>query len=137
MRSQPIRPMFPKLALLWNNIMYFIMTVHASSLSQPPPYELIHHSFQRITELSGLVELVCHEKSTAETLSVNEISIWLNRTSVTDPDLREREDVGVVEVNGCCGLRFNLTQQLEGNFTCGKRIDMAKCKGEPSKDTNL
>ena len=96
--------------------------------SQPPPYELIHRSFQHITELSGLVELVCREGSTAETLSVNEISIWLNRTSVTDPDLREREDVGVVEVNGCCGLRFNLTQWLEGNFTCGKRIDFANVK---------
>ena len=102
------------------------MTVHTSS--QPPPYELIHHSFQHVTELSGLVELVCREGATAETLSVNEISIWLNRTSVTDPDLREREDVGVVKVIDCCSLRFNLTQQLEGNFTCGKRIDIANVK---------
>ena len=114
--------MFPKLVLLW--MMYFIMTVSVHTYSQYPPYELVHH----ITELSGLIELVCREGSTAEVLPVSDINIWLNRTSVNDPDLQEREDVGDVEVHGCCGLRFNLTHQLGGNFTCGKRIDIANVK---------
>ena len=104
-------------------MMQLIMAVYM--LSQPhPPYELIHRSSSS-RSTSGLIELICREESTAEALPINEISIWLNRTSVNDPDLREREDVGRVVINGCCGLRFNLTPQLEGSFTCGKKIDTA------------
>ena len=97
--------------------------VHTAS-SQYPPYELVHSTFD-VTELSGLIELTCRDGVTAEKLPVSDIIIWLNRTSVYDPDLREREDVGAVQVHGCCSLRFNLTHQLEGNFTCGRRIDAA------------
>lgn len=125
MRSQIL-----KSALLW--IIHFIMTVH--TYLQYPPYELIHmYSTFNITELSGLIELTCREGSTAEELPVSNINIWLNRSSVNDPDLRERKDVGAVEVHGCCRLRFNLTHQLGGNFTCGIRTDVANVKESPPK----
>lgn len=111
------QPVYSELVLLL--VIQFIMAIHTQP-ELPPPYELIHRSLS-----SSLIELICREGSTAESLPINEISIWLNRTSVNDLDLREREDVGRVVVNGCCGLRFNLTPQLEGSFTCGKRIDIA------------
>ena len=77
--------------------------------------------------------MACRDGSTAEELPVSDIKVWLNRTSVDDPDLQEREDVGIVEEHGCCRLRFNLTQQLDGNFTCGRRIDIANVKESPAK----
>ena len=96
------------------------MAVHASDA----PYELVHRTFGQMTELSGLIELTCRNASTAEELDISDIKIWLNRTSANDPDLRAREDVGVVEAHGCCSLRFNLTPQLEGYYTCGRRTDI-------------
>jgi hypothetical protein len=115
------QPVYSELVLLWM-MMQFIMAIHTQP-ELPPPYQLIHRSIS-----GSLIELICREGSTAESLPINEISMWLNRTSVNDLDLREREDVGRVVVYGCCGLRFNLTPQLEGNFTCGKRIDIANIK---------
>ena len=112
-------------ALLW---MIYITPQAVHTSSQHPshsPFVLVHSTVGVITELSGLIELTCRNGITAEELPVSDIKIWLNRTSVHDPDLREREDVGAIEVHGCCTLRFNLTQQLEGNFTCGRRIDVA------------
>ena len=117
MRSQQIHPMFIKFAVM----IHLLMSVHTSN----PPFELIHRTFGTMTELSGLIELTCREELTAEELPVSDIKIWLNRTSTNDPDLRAREDVGVVKAHGCCGLRFNLTHELEGDFTCGRQTDIA------------
>lgn len=97
----------------------------AVCMNHQAPYELTHRTISPDTELSGAIELTCRDGSTAEDLPVRDIKIWLNRTTVYDPDLREREDVGNFEVRGCCRLRFNLTHQLEGNFTCGRRTDIA------------
>ena len=122
--------MFVNFALLW--MILLIMAMHTSSQHPQAPYELVYHTFD-VTELSGLIEMACRNESTAEELPVSDIKIWLNRTSVDDPDLREREDVGIVEVHGCCRLRFNLTHQLDGNFTCGRRINIANVKESPTK----
>lgn len=112
--------MFVKFSLLW-----MTADLNVAVCMNHPPYELIHRTIPPDTELSGAIELTCRDGSTAEDLPVRDIKIWLNRTTVYDPDLREREDVGNFEVRGCCRLRFNLTHQLEGNFTCGRRTDIA------------
>ena len=117
MRPQLIIPLMLHVFVKFVCIMHLVMA--------DAPYELVHHTFGQMTELSGLIELTCRDASTAEELDISDIKIWLNRTSVNDPDLREREDVGVFEANGCCRLRFNLTHQLEGKFTCGRRTDIA------------
>lgn len=115
-------PTFVTYSLLWT--VGSSMTM-GTSPQGPLAYELIHRTFEATTEQSGLTEVICRDGFTAEDLPVSDIKIWLNRTSVDDPDLREREDVGAIEVHGCCSLRFNLTHQLEGTFTCGRRIDAA------------
>lgn len=120
-------------------ILLLITTVQCVATSpQLPqaPYELAFSTFGVVTQQSGLIEMVCRNESTAEKLPVNDINIWLNRTLVDDRDLREREDVGIVEVHGCCRLRFNLTHQLGGHYTCGKRIDAANVKESPAKTLN-
>ena len=107
--------------LIYMLVMHSVMAVYTSYA----PYELIHHTFGTLTEQSGLIELTCREELTAEQLPISSIKIWLNRTSANDPDLRVRNDVGVVKAHGCCSLRFNLTHELEGNFMCGKQTDIA------------
>jgi hypothetical protein len=103
----------------------FLWTIDLNIAVSMTPYGLIHSTISGDTERSGLLQLTCRDGFTAEDLPVGDIKIWLNRTSVDDPDLREREDIGTVEVHGCCSLRFNLTHQLGGRFTCGRRTDIA------------
>lgn len=121
-RIRPMFPIFVTYSLLWTVGLSMAM---GTSPQHPLAYELIHRTFEAATERNGLIEVTCRDGLTAENLSVRDIKIWLNRTSVDDPDLWEREDVGAIEVHGCCSLRFNLTHQLEGTFTCGRRIDAA------------
>ena len=45
------------------------------------------------------------------------------RENSTDTDLRERGDVTVIETDDQLGIMFNLTRNLEGYYTCGRRID--------------
>ena len=125
----PRLPTIVKFAMLW--MMALKMAV-CMATEQSPPYELIYRTISD-TELSGLLVLICRDELRAKELPVSDIKIWLNRTSVDDPDLREREDVGTVEVHGCCSLRFNLTHQLEGSFTCGRKTDIANVQESSPK----
>ena len=84
-----------------------------------PPYELIFETRDRITELSGEITLYCRNAQTTEKINVQSVKIWLNASSC-EKDLRQREDIGRIEVVGCCSLRFNLTRNLEGNYSCGE-----------------
>ena len=72
------------------------------------------------TELTGAITLKCRDDVTAEELDIAQNSIHFYRTSLSDPDLREREDFGIIKIVGCCSIQFNLTCQIEGDFTCGK-----------------
>ena len=84
-----------------------------------PPYELIFESRGRMAELTGEIILSCRSSLTAEKISVHSVKFWLNVSS-SENDLREREDIGPIEVVGCCSLRFNLTRNLEGDYSCGE-----------------
>ena len=75
----------------------------------------------------GSIILRCRDSTKAEQLDIGQIKFFLNRNSVVDPSLRERGDITVVEV-GSTGIKFNLTHRLEGNYTCGKRVDTANVR---------
>ena len=88
-----------------------------------PVYEL-KHSIQDTT--TGAVKLQCQEetRSSLKLLNVTESDVvfWLNRGNATDAGLRERDDVTVIETEDQLGIVFNLTRDLEGYYTCGRRI---------------
>ena len=100
---------------------FFLALLSFSNQISPSPFELIHITDDKRTELTGAITLKCRDAN-AEDLDItqNSIHFWLNRTSVSDPDLGEREDIGIINTVGCCSIQFNLTRQIEGNFTCGK-----------------
>ena len=126
-----VQTMQPQLIhLLFHMLVNFAWTMQSvmAVYTSYAPYELVYSTFNTLTEQSGLIELICRDALTAEVLDISDIKIWLNRTLANDPHLWERGDVGVVEANGCCRLRFNLTHQLEGMFTCGKQTDIANVK---------
>lgn len=115
-----------------STIFAFLLVVSATfmGLAAPAPcnfsqlsltYQLIHQ-IDSTAELTGSVILKCRDHETAEELNINEISFFLNRTSAADLSLRERGDISVVAV-GNTGIKFNLTHGLEGDFTCGKKVD--------------
>ena len=97
-----------------------------TSNTSHPPYELIF-STDDTTELTGAITLACRDTLTAEELPVDRVVFFLNRSSPADPSIREREDIRAVEV-GCCSVRFNLTRRFEGNYTCGRRVDVANVR---------
>ena len=92
-----------------------------SSQSPTASYELIYRT-DATTTTTGAVFLECRNDTTAEALNINTISFYLNRTSASDLSLRERGDVTVTAV-GNTGIKFNLTRRLEGNYTCGTRVN--------------
>ena len=96
----------------------FIATSAFASI--PLPYELTFET-EEMTELTGSITMKCRD-SHAEPLPLSQIKFFLNRSSVLDPSLRERKDITVVEV-GDTGINFNLTRRLEGNYTCGRRVN--------------
>ena len=107
---------------------FIFIAASASCLTKttPPPYELIHQT-DTTTEQTGSVTLKCRDGQTAEELDISEINFFLNRSSAADPCLRERGDIIVVRVEST-GIKFNLTRRLEGNYTCGKRVDVANVR---------
>ena len=106
--------------LIFFIIMASSVVKSAPILSQDPPsYELIYTT-DGTTQLTGSLTLNCRDASTAEELSINDISFFLNRSSAADPSLRERKDIKVIEV-GNTAIRFNLTRRLEGLYTCGRK----------------
>ena len=100
----------------------FIVASVFASITPLPQYELAYRT-DLTTELTGTISLLCHSYVTAENFLVSEVQFFLNRSSVDDPSIRERGDITVVEV-GCCELRFNLARRLEGNYTCGRRVNV-------------
>ena len=94
------------------------MAILASSALQEAPYyyELIHVT-DNTTETTGSITLLCRDKF-AEPVAVNRVKFLLNGTSACDLDLRDRTDMQVIEVDSY-GIKFNLTGNLEGKYTCG------------------
>ena len=92
------------------------MVMFAHSIPTPYYYELIY-TIDAITEISGSITLKCRNQF-ADDLLVSGVKFWLNRTSACDFDLRERPDVYTIEVDAY-SIKFNLTRNLEGHFTCG------------------
>lgn len=74
------------------------------------------------TEQSGIVTMRCRNTTTADELDTATVHFWLNRTSTNDSDLRERDDVLNI-VDDHFSIQFNLTRNLEGSYTCGRRCD--------------
>ena len=94
----------------------FIMTFASSTQT---PYELIFMT-DSTTETSGSITLRCRDQY-AEDLEISQVIFWLNRTTACDSDLRERADVRVIEVDNY-NIKFNLTRNLDGHFSCGKLV---------------
>lgn len=90
------------------------------SLTQAHSYELIYrYMTDSTTEMRGSIVLQCRDAITAEALEVNQIKFWLNRTTSCDLDLRARADVRVIRADAN-SIKFNLTHDLDGNYTCGR-----------------
>ena len=89
----------------------------------PPSYQLFHSRQYYATTAS--IKLQCREETVTSLkfMNVADAKFWLNKTSPTDPSLRERADVTVTKTEDGLGITFNLTRNLEGNYTCGRRID--------------
>ena len=108
----------------------FVVASVLASTTPPPQYELIYR-IDQTTELTGSISMQCRDYATAESIPVDEVMFFLNRSSVDDPSIREREDITVVV--GSYFLRFNLTRRLEGNYTCGKRVNVTYVYESPPK----
>ena len=94
----------------------FIVASVFASITPPSQYELICRTNSTTHRTSPIY------RATAETISMDEVVFILNCSSVDDPSIRERGDIRVVV--GSYGLRFNLTHRLEGNYTCGRRVNV-------------
>lgn len=103
----------------------------STSLGTAAPYELIHET-DTTTELTDSVTLKFRDAITLEELQISEIKFFLNRRLPTDPSLRERGDITVIEV-GRVAINFNLTRKYEGNYTCGKKVDGANVRESMSR----
>lgn len=62
--------------------------------------------------------MICRSDATAEKLPLIEVKFWLNGTA-NSTSLQERTDINVLEVDKY-SIKFNLTRNLEGFYTCGK-----------------
>ena len=71
---------------------------------------------------TGSVLLQCRDETTTSRKLLNVTNVIFRENS-TDADLRERCDVTVIETEDQLGIVFNLTRNLEGYYTCGRRID--------------
>ena len=83
------------------------------------PREVIIES-DATTEYTGSIIMRCRD-DILEDIPASQTKFFLNHSSV-DVSLREREDFNVVEVDGY-RIKFNLTRSLEGNYTCGFRVN--------------
>ena len=98
-----------------------LCTVIPASVAMPIQrngYELIFGT----DRTTGSVTLTCRDALSANDINVNSTNYFLNSSEYAT-DLRQREDFCNVEIVGCCSIKFNLPQNLEGNYTCGTRIN--------------
>lgn len=107
-------------------LLFIVMTLLVSNSNQHPwphGYELIYAT-DETTELTGSITMTCRSSSTAENVPLNEVQFWLNGSTcnTNGTSLRERTNVNVLEVDKY-RIKFNLTRDLEGYYTCGTRID--------------
>ena len=102
-------------------IIYSIAASSPCSSQSSAAYELIYRT-DSTTDLTGSITLSCRDDSTAEEVGISEISFFLNCSSGANNclSLRERGDITVVAVTST-RIRFNLTREYDGNYTCGKR----------------
>ena len=115
-----VTPMIITTALFMHNIIAKVILL-LSSLTQAQTglFELIYMTDdQTASRLSGSISLQCRDANTAEPLQdVDQTKFWLNRTSACDPDLTATAGVQVLRTDH--GIKFNLTRNLEGIYTCG------------------
>ena len=106
-----------------------VMDLFAAQASCPncSPYTIVHSR----DSTSGRIELECRNSSTLERLDIHGVKFWVNRTSADDRDLRNRSDFSVIEDHNNNVIRFTLTGDLEGRFTCGIKIDVANIRESP------
>ena len=92
-----------------------------------PSYELIHN-----VTTTGSALLQCREETTTSRKLLNVTNVIFRENS-TDADLRERDDVIVIETDDRLGIVFNLTRNLEGSYTCERRTDSncVPCESPP------
>ena len=102
--------------MIMAGIIPMIITTALFIMARTSPFELIFTTDDQ-TASSGSILLECRDEKTAEPLNVNQTKFWLNRTSACDPDLSAIADVPVSR--GDNGMKFNLTRNLEGVYTCG------------------
>ena len=101
-------------------IYYYVVASTPCSSQNSSPYELIYRT-DSTTDLTGSITFKCRDDSTAEEIEISEICFFLNCSSGANClSLREREDITVVAVEST-GIRFNLTREYDGYYTCGKR----------------
>ena len=98
-----------------------VITVMSFVVAASNSLELIFMS-DPTTERTGSISLQCRDEITADTIETIYVQFFVNRSSAADPSLRERGDITVVEV-GSTTINFNLTRRLDGNYTCGRRVD--------------
>ena len=65
--------------------------------------------------------MFCRTSITAENIAISEVQFWLNLTCNSTTSIRQRTDVNVSEVDNY-SIKFNLTRDLEGYYTCGKQV---------------
>ena len=98
--------------------------VLAYNVALLPYYELVYETDNTI-DLTGSITMKCRKSSTAEELDLSETSFFLNHSSVINClSLRDRGDITLVSV-GRTGIKFNLTREYDGFYTCRKRGDKA------------
>ena len=107
-------------------LLFIIISLVSNSDSNPYPPRLLH-TYELIyrtdvsTEQTGSITMICRSDATAEDIPLSKVQFWLNRTA-NSTSLRERTDINVLEVDKY-SIRFNLTRNLEGFYTCGKCIN--------------
>jgi hypothetical protein len=113
-------------------IMMLTSTSNQHSIPQPRPtrlqYELIYNT-DETTEETGAIKMWCRDEF-AENIPVSEVQFWLNRTSPCDPSLREQNDFDVDEADKYT-ISFNLIRNLDGVYTCGRRINVTHMQESP------
>jgi hypothetical protein len=100
-------------------LLSLFLLLNLLSQAQTNIFELIYVTDHQ-TELSGSILLRCRDATTTEPLDVDQTKFWLNRTSACDPDVTVIADVQVIRADN--GIKFNLTRNLEGVYTCGRLV---------------
>ena len=116
-------------------IIPMIITTALFIMARTSPFELIFTTDDQ-TASSGSISLQCRDVTTAEPLDVDQTKFWLNRTSACDPNLTAITDVQVLRGVRDNKIKFNLTRNLDGVYTCG-RLDIEENEAIVRESTPL